>query len=333
MLKSAAFAVEPVANLQLALGIELCVLPPYLYALWSIKPASEGASVAAGEAANILRSVIYEEMLHASLAANVISSLGAAPHFMAHLMRYPGPLPGHVATGPYAFDVSLAPLSPQTIATFLRIEAPEWAPPEAGAAAEGWITLGAFYTGVMQQLRGLPPESFGKGPQMAAQHNPGPGRLLAVSDLASALAAIETIIDQGEAHAPPKIVGDDQSFELDADHEVAHYYQFQAIRSYFDASQIDAASDLYPVIADPDARRYTPAQQAANRHFNRLYTELLATLASTYATPAPAAFGTPTRLMRGLTHAAAVLRQAGRVPGTPWLAGPTFELVAANGAR
>jgi Ferritin-like len=67
VLNASALSDDPASNLQLALGVELAVLPPYLYALWSIKSAAEGASAAALEAANTVRAVAYEEMLHAGL--------------------------------------------------------------------------------------------------------------------------------------------------------------------------------------------------------------------------------------------------------------------------
>jgi len=51
MLEASAVTDDPVTNLQLALGVELAVIPPYPYALWSIKPAAEGAGPAATEAA------------------------------------------------------------------------------------------------------------------------------------------------------------------------------------------------------------------------------------------------------------------------------------------
>src|SRR5258706_7162370 len=50
LLNASVLSDDPAVNLQLGLGVELAVLPPYLYALWSIKPAAEGASDAAAEA-------------------------------------------------------------------------------------------------------------------------------------------------------------------------------------------------------------------------------------------------------------------------------------------
>ncbi|MGZ6590056.1 MAG: ferritin-like domain-containing protein, partial [Solirubrobacteraceae bacterium] len=142
MLNASVLSDDPATNLQLALGVELSVLPPYLYALWSIKSRADGASNAAVEAANSIRAVVYEEMLHAGLVGNILNALGVRPQVSEHLMSYPGPLPGHTTDPPYAYDVGLGPLSPTTVATFLRIELPEWdAPRDRGP----WITIAELY--------------------------------------------------------------------------------------------------------------------------------------------------------------------------------------------
>jgi Ferritin-like len=317
---------EPRENLQLGLGIELSVLPPYLYALWSIKPPSEGASDAAVEAANSIRAVAYEEMLHAGLVGNVLNALRSKPQVTANLMTYPGPLPGHTSDPKYAFDVGLAPLSADTVATFMLIERPDWVPP--AQVANGWITIGEFYEKVRKQLAGLPAGSFGGGCQVPLGDNPGPGQMVQVDSLKAALDAIETVVEQGEGHRPPP--DNAPPPEIDDDHEVAHYYQFLTIHQYLKAGRIDATRDLYPVIENPDAAIYSAAQQQANTDFNTIYTALLDSLQATFESSAPRAFGQPTDLMTELEHAAAVLRDLGPVPGTNTVAGPTFEYLGAT---
>jgi hypothetical protein len=332
LLNASVLSDDPAVNLQLGLGVELAVLPPYLYALWSIKPAAEGASDAAVEAARTIRAVAYEEMLHAALVGNVLNALGAQPRLTKFLMRYPGPLPGHTTKPPYAYDVGLGSLSPATVETFMRIELPEWDEVEGPTANAdgGWITIGQFYDAVENQLRELPAGAFGNGRQLPLGDNPGPGRLLDVVDLPSALEAIATIVDQGEGHKPEsRKPADRPGSEDDDDHEVAHYYQFKTIATYFKTRLIDAARDLYPVIANPDAARYTSAQQAANTQFNTVYTALLNSLQTMFTSRVPRAFGESTKLMNQLAHLAAVLRGCGNVPGTAFVAGPTFEYLGA----
>src|ERR1700730_14982726 len=79
------------AWLQTALELELATIPPYLIALLSIKLPSNR------EPAELIRSVMVEEMLHLALVANVINALGgeprlnkkAIPHYPLH-MRFEG---------------------------------------------------------------------------------------------------------------------------------------------------------------------------------------------------------------------------------------------------
>ncbi len=326
MLEASAVSDDPVTNLQLTLGVELAVIPPYLYALWSIKPAAEGAGPAAREAARTIRAVLYEEMLHAALVGNILNALGKAPHVTSHLATYPGPLPGHIKAGPYAFNVFLGSFSADTVDMFLKIENPHWANP--GAAADGWTTLREMYDRVVAELRQQNPP-FSGGRQIAAADSPGAGRMLPVTSLQSAIDAIAIILDQGEGLQPKK--KDEPSvYEDDKDHEVAHYYQFQTIRDYFSGGLVMPSRDVYPLIENPDPERYSLAQRAANDRFNQVYTALLNSMQKMFTSPSPTPFGRPTELMGQLSHLTAVLRSLGPVPGTAHLAGPSFQYLAGD---
>jgi hypothetical protein len=324
MLEPSILSAGAPAQLQLGLAVELAVLPPYLYALWSIKPKTEGASAAAVEAAATIRAVVYEEMLHAALVGNVLNAILETPDLARHRMRYPAPLPGHTAKPPAGYIVSLAPLSADTAATFLRIENPDWGKPPT--VDGGWRTIADLYEKVIEALRSRN-EPFEPRRQLAPEANPGPGRLIEVHDLDSALSAIQIVIDQGEGHKPTvkrgPLSGDDD------DHEMAHFEQFQAVAANLDQGLIDPARDIYPVIENPTAAAYSPEQQQANAEFNSLYTGLLDSLQAMFASPEPQVFGISTELMLRLSHQAAVLRSLGPVPGTNAVAGPTFEYLGA----
>lgn len=328
MLYASVVSDDPTINLQLALGVELAVLPPYLYALWSIKPAEEGASVPALEAARSIRAVVYEEMLHAGLVANTLNALGTKPNLVEHLVHYPGPLPGHASEPPYGYVVELGPVSADTVSMFLKIERPGWEPPEVIQDPQ-WITINDLYDHLLSQLEKLGPHAFDHGHQLPLGDNPGPGRMIAIDDIGCVRYAVRTVLDQGEGHKPPPPPPPGQppdlSYESDDEHEVAHYYQFQNIAGYLADGLIDGERDLYPVVANPDPAAYSPQQQSANHGFNELYTELINTLQATLGSPEPRAFGPPTQLMNQLEQRAAVLRSAGPIPGTNQLAGPTFE--------
>jgi Ferritin-like len=326
MLEASAVSGDPVTDLQLALGVELAVMPPYLYALWSIKPAAEGAGPAACEAARTIRGVVHEEMLHAALVGNILNALGKAPLVTSNLMTYPGPLPGHMKTGPYAYDVFLGPFSADAVDMFLRIENPHW--PSLAAAAPGWTTLRELYDRVVAELRQRR-SPFNGGRQVAAADSPSPGRMLPVTSLPSAIDAIAIILDQGEG-LQPKPDDPDPSYKEDKDREVAHYYQFQTIRDYLSGDRVEAARDVYPVITNPDPDRYSLAQRVANDRFNQVYSALLDSLQAMFTSSSPTPFGRPTKLMGQLSHLAAVLRSLGPVPGTTDLAGPSFQYLAGS---
>ena len=60
-------------HLQTAIELEHSTLPPYLCALYSLKDGSNK------EARAVLQSVALEEMLHLTLAANVLNAVGGTP--------------------------------------------------------------------------------------------------------------------------------------------------------------------------------------------------------------------------------------------------------------
>ena len=111
-------------HLQWAIEIEHATIPPYLCALYSIK---EGHNQ---ESHEVVESVFIEEMLHMTLAANVLNAIGGTPvvdkpDFIA---QYPAYLPH----SNQAFEAPLLKFSPEAIEVFLQIEKPEeqGSPPE-----------------------------------------------------------------------------------------------------------------------------------------------------------------------------------------------------------
>jgi len=60
-------------HLQWAVEIEHSTLPPYLCALYSLDPARNPAAV------EVVTSVFVEEMLHLTLAANLLNAVGGKP--------------------------------------------------------------------------------------------------------------------------------------------------------------------------------------------------------------------------------------------------------------
>jgi hypothetical protein len=214
---------ELVYLLGQACEIEHGLMCEYLYAQFSLKRSlDEGlteaqlARVRAWEAALI--SVIKQEMLHLALATNTLTAIGAAPHFerpnFPILSRWYPP----------EVQIALVPFGERALRHFIYLERPEGMalddaagfaaarhaePLTAGdaglvAVPEEWRTVGHLYRGIEAGLANLcarySEEAVFIGPAQAQAVTDifeWP-ELIAVTDLASARRAIETIVEQGE---------------------------------------------------------------------------------------------------------------------------------------
>jgi hypothetical protein len=321
------------AALQAALELEHAVIPPYLYALYSLEPGGNRA------VAEIIRSVVDEEMLHLTLAANLLNAVGGRPVLDSPgiLPRYPGPLPGTVDDG---LVVGLAPFSiPLVRDTFMGIEQPErpaghgglaGGPAEPAAPGEA-LTIGQFYRQIRTTLVTLGKDVFTGRPHHQVATNLLPGAI-PVTGVESACQAIDTIIDQGEGTvtSPLEVVGGD----------VAHYYRFAEIvhgRRLIRSPGPSGHHWAYrgqPVTVNPAAVRPVPVNptlsgypaDSAARHacksFNYTYTNLLKVLHVTFN-------GTPGELMSAASLMSSLRQQAldmtagTTTNGVP--AGPSFE--------
>ena len=214
---------ELVYLLGQACEIEHGLMCEYLYAQFSLKRGTdEGLTpaqvvrVQAWEAAMI--SVIKQEMLHLALATNVLTAIGAAPHFE----RPDFPILSHWY--PPGVQIALVPFGERALRHFIYLERPEamalddaagfaadqHAQPltvdDAGLVAvpEEWQTVGHLYRGIEAGLANLCAR-YGEdavfiGPTQAQAVTDifeWP-ELIAVTDRASAGRAIETIVEQGE---------------------------------------------------------------------------------------------------------------------------------------
>lgn len=147
------------SSLQTAVEIELATIPIYLYTYYSIDrtlPTSQTEPVAfpdtavtrfADRAGALIMSVAVEEMLHMSLASNVLYSLGQVPQlYLNSPAAFPCNLPGHATLAPDGQPMSLplAGFSLPQLGNFLEIEYPSAsdAPPESGS----WMTIGQIYS-------------------------------------------------------------------------------------------------------------------------------------------------------------------------------------------
>jgi len=205
-----------------AAQIEHMIMCQYLYACFSLKTEpDEGLTAQQADAVarwqETLTGIAIEEMLHLALVMNVMTAIGAAP-----TLSRPN-FPRHSVFLPPGVEFALLPFGVDSLTHFLYLERPEGMervdaaefvpaapPPEPVGPAEvmprlqGFLTVGHLYRGIEQGLSDLAsqlgePVLFVGEPR--AQATPERFRwpqLIAVTDLASALAALDEIIEQGE---------------------------------------------------------------------------------------------------------------------------------------
>jgi hypothetical protein len=315
------------AALQSAIELEHSTIPPYLYALYSIEPGKNS------QIADLILSVVIEEMVHMAFACNILNALGGAPVIddAGFVPSYPGPLPGSVDKG---LEVSLKKVSRQHVhETFMAIEEPEDPLnfPVARAAEDPHVTIGEFYAKLREKMPG-------------ATFVPDTGRqithammsdLFAVTDSDSAIAAIDLIVEQGEGTATSPLDGDDEG-------DLAHYYRFAEIfherklvkhpdpdlppdqqYSYTGDPLVLDAAGVRDVIDNP--KRASFAEGSAALHlfdnFNYTYTSLLKALHTTF-NGAPADLDAAIGLMESCKQQALALT-AVKLPSGQF-AGPGF---------
>jgi CDGSH-type Zn-finger protein len=325
-------------HLQWAIELEHATLPPYLCALYSIRPGHNR------EAAEVIASVFMEEMLHLTLAANILNAVGGAPRIDAPDMMpvYPTFLPH----SRQAFQVPLLKFSPAAVETFMRIERP--AEPSGPPEDDAFETIGQFYEAIGDGLRRLSAELgdralFSGNPARQitdAMYYGGSGRILPVADLTSALAALNEIVDQGEGLAHRQVWdGDREMFHPDRA-EVAHYFRFHQLlagRCYRrgDTPQSgptgsplavdwDAVYDMKP---NPRSADYPEGSDARKKldQFNHAYSGVLHLLHQCF-NGSPRLLTVATGEMYALKQAAVGLMQLPSGDGGTTV-GPSFEYV------
>jgi Ferritin-like len=261
--------------LQNAVELELATLPVYLSGLWSIKDPTT-------EAYTLVDSVIYEEMVHLGLVANMLKAIGGAPQFNAPV--YPGALPGGVRP---ELTVYLAGLTLDTVAMYMQIEMPEH---PVALRAETFPTIGAFYDAIAAAFQCLSPPLSATGQQKATLPVPNPGN---GSPIQENVAPLTTLPAVEEAIALIKDQGEGTSTSPDAPEyggELAHYYRFGEIYHGKRLIQVDGKweyagdpvpfPDCWPVAQVP-AEGY-PGVQAV-QEFDTHFTALLSDLTGAWA--------------------------------------------------
>ena len=248
---------ELIFLLSEAAELEHSLLCSYLFTAFSLKSEpeeglSEQECAVVGGWKKTISGVAAQEMLHLALVSNLLTAVGAAPHFSRPNF------PQKSKYYPASIRLALTPFNTQTLQHFIYIERPEGAKLEDAATfsesattgateptaqsqaaataalldepaivplAQDFVTLEELYRGIElgfkqlakkygeQRLFSGPPRS-----QATSELFSFTG-LQAVTDVSSALKAIELIIEQGEG-----------SSKHSTD---SHYAQFRAIQAEY----------------------------------------------------------------------------------------------------
>ena len=246
-----------------AAEIEHGLMCTYLYAGWSLKQAvSEGVTGAQLEVLDRwrkeIRSVAMEEMAHLATVNNLLMSIGSPPHFRRQ--NFPVPAGYH----PDSLVIRLAPLTRDTLAHFVYLERPEgiamaqakgFETPVAyqrrprvtrlTPTAEDFDTISHLYRGIQQGFTTL---ARNVGEMALFVGNPHaqlgkdimdlPG-LVTVTDLDTAMQAIDIIVEQGEG-------GRQDAMD-------SHFARFSSMAKEYDDFLAEDPQFLpyRPVVADP----------------------------------------------------------------------------------
>jgi hypothetical protein len=256
------------AALQNAIRLEHATIPPYLTARATLK----GTSPSVEYARKWIKRIVVEEMLHMTLACNILNAIGGHPVIadQNEVPKYPGKLPMGVAGG---LVVHLRRYSKALVEdTFMKIEEPEDPldipiKPQVPGLAQAPMTIGQFYGRIRERIDGHP-ELFTGDPGLQVSVF---RETIRVTDVDTALQAIDIIVQQGEG--TPKS-------PLYRKEHVAHYYLFQqfskGMRIADDASsplevsfdpgqliKIDDTADVIQMVDDPSTVTYDPADSHA----------------------------------------------------------------------
>ncbi len=300
--------------------------------------------------------VVVEEMLHLTIAANLLNAIGGTPDptTPGFVPNYPCYLP----TGEKDFMVHIAPFTHDNLQTFLEIERPRKGDGRLrhhayplGATVLGschkkgsndlyFYSIGDFYAAIDRAFARLEAEARAEGKTIFTGHPSrqitseyyysGGGELHPVIDLKSAHEAIRLVMEQGEGTGTSIYTNEK---------EIAHYYRFDQLnkgRYYQQGDAPDHPSGpplrvewdaAYPM--QPDLKlAQIPAGSEVHEMalaFNRAYGKFLETLKLAYN-------GDPKLLMAAVPQMFEfrnLMTQLIRNPlpdGSGATASPTFEI-------
>lgn len=322
--------------LQKAIELEHSTIPPYLTALFSIKSGKNR------DIYRTLYSVVLEEMLHFTIACNILNAIGGSPQIYSRdfVPKYPTTLPMNINN---SLIVGLERFSQeQLLNVFMEIEEPE--KPlvfpinvtfKHFEAKPVYATIGMFYAAIKDKINELNADVLpGNSNLQVTSNRYSITELFPILKSEDAIKAIDVIVEQGEGTTTKPI---------DQLNHIAHYYRFKEInvgrKLIEDTSTIEGYSysgddiefdeeGIYPFSNNTKVEQIpigTVGREKAEQ-FAKAYTKLLKELHTTFngqPNNLPATFQT----MRELTIISEVLAQL-PFPDQPSLViGPTFEFL------
>ncbi len=252
-----------------AAELEHGIMCQYLFAAFSLKQAGDEGLTDAELAATVrwrkqVSHVATQEMLHLALVHNLLSAIGAAPHLARPNLPQPA---DHYPAG---VQLALLPFGEQALRHFMFLERPEGMDLDdaAGLAAtsravplmnerdivprlQDFATVGHLYRSIEAGLahladrHGEPWLFVGPPRAQATEADFRWPELVAVTDLASAQRAIDTILEQGEG---PR-----------GDWRDAHFGQFVGILDQYE--QLREANPAFEPVRPVMAANVRPSER------------------------------------------------------------------------
>jgi hypothetical protein len=338
-----------------AAEIEHNLLCSYLYAAFSLRGPGESLSGSEADAVDAWRrtivSVAVEEMGHLATVSNLTVALGGTPHF--DRPNFPVPAGYH----PSGFALRLTPFDEATLQHFIFLERGDDASVADGegfqeSAAPGrtagrlgltpsardYGTVGEFYRDLTREIRffagGERSAAFVCTERQASGEDLGVAGVVVIRDLASALAALRHVVEQGEGGRGL---------------EDSHFARFCAIKAQWaELKQRNPAfMPAHPAARDPVMRRpeeelervwiRAPAAAEMLDFGNAVYGVLLTLLAQIWAVSAApqkrALMGAAMEAMHALSRAGRALARLPASEAACANAGLTFAVPRAQGPR
>jgi len=348
-----------VLHLHQAAQVEMSTIPLYLYAAYSIDTKGHNQWNPGISAARTIIAVAIEEMLHLCLVRNLMVAIGAGDRIKFYDKNFMPTYPSNMLHRTPLLPLVLSECSEVLVeSVFMELENP--AKKGAKPQRNQYETLGQFYMAIQEGLDNVDRAERPKGSKRselwryaeanapwqydnAYWNRDGGGVPVEITDLRTAQAALDMVVEQGEGVDPDKsIVPIDPISPREGIEELSHYARFSRIAAGTEVIGKVRKVPFCPTVTDgvdPENPFKTPITLPPALClailFNAAYCYTLAMLDKLYELPShfePERKSPRYHLertfiaaMQGLLYPIADLLT--RTPGTSegGLAGPTFE--------